>query len=102
MNKPVLSVRDLSISIRQDDRISRVVDRVSFDVYAGEVLALVGESGCGKTKTAEAILGILPSRVAALEAERIELDGTDLARLTEARTSDPSRTSTLEPASTWL
>jgi ABC-type dipeptide/oligopeptide/nickel transport system ATPase component len=83
MSETVLSVRDLSVSIRQEDRVSTVVDRISFDVRAGEVLALVGESGCGKTKTAEAILGILPSAVATLKAECIELDGADLARLTE-------------------
>ena len=83
MSEPILSVRHLSVSIRQEGRVSTVVDRISFDVSAGEVLALVGESGCGKTKSAEAILGILPSPAATHEADCIELDGTDLARLTE-------------------
>ena len=49
MSAPVLSVRKLSVSLRGNGDPDTVVDAISFDLFAGEVLALVGESGCGKT-----------------------------------------------------
>ena len=75
---PVLSVRDLSVAIGS----RRVVDEVSFDLAAGEVLALVGESGCGKSMTALALLGLLPG-AARLAGGTIGFEGNDLARLAE-------------------
>ncbi|MEV0322939.1 ABC transporter ATP-binding protein [Streptomyces sp. NPDC050658] len=60
MTRPVLSVRDLSVSFRSDTRTVHAVDRLSYDVAAGEVLAVVGESGCGKSVTAMAVMGLLP------------------------------------------
>jgi peptide/nickel transport system ATP-binding protein len=73
-----LTVTDLTIAI---DGAS-VVDGVSFNVAPGEVLALVGESGCGKSLTAFALLGLLPE-VASIERGRIELNGKDLTGLTD-------------------
>lgn len=58
--EPVLSVRDLSVSFRSDTRTVHAVDQVSYDLYAGEVLAVVGESGCGKSVTSMAVMGLLP------------------------------------------
>jgi len=78
MADPVLSVRDLSVAIGS----RRVVDEVTFDLASGEVLALVGESGCGKSMTALALLGLLPS-AARLEGGVIGFEGQDLARLPE-------------------
>jgi peptide/nickel transport system ATP-binding protein len=59
------------------------VDRVSFDLDAGEVLAIVGESGCGKTVTALSLVRLLPPT--ATVSGRVVLDGEDLARAPEAR-----------------
>jgi len=61
----------------------RAVDRVSFEVKAGECFALVGESGCGKSMTALSLMRLLPE-AARIEAGRVELGGVDLLRLPEA------------------
>lgn len=83
MNSPVLSVRELTVTHHLAGRASSVVDRASFDLHAGEILALVGESGCGKTKTAEAILRLLPDNVWTISAQAVQLGNTDLAALPE-------------------
>jgi peptide/nickel transport system ATP-binding protein len=62
--EPILSVRDLSVDYRTgqgvDDPAQRAVNSVSFDLYPGESIALIGESGCGKTTLGLAILRLLP------------------------------------------
>ena len=73
-----LTVEDLTIDI---DGAS-VVDGVSFSVGAGEVIALVGESGCGKSLTALALLGLLPDAAQTVRG-RIMLDDVDLISLPE-------------------
>jgi peptide/nickel transport system ATP-binding protein len=75
---PALTVEDLTVDI---DGAS-VVDGVSFSVGAGEVIALVGESGCGKSLTALALLGLLPY-TAQIVRGRIMLDDVDLVSLPE-------------------
>jgi peptide/nickel transport system ATP-binding protein len=73
-----LAVEDLTIDIDGQ----AVVDGLSFTVAAGEVVALVGESGCGKSLTALALLGLLPD-AAFVARGRVVLDGLDLASLSE-------------------
>ena len=75
---PLLSVEDLTIQIGG----AGVVDGVSFTVAPGRVMALVGESGCGKSLTAYAMLGLLPP-AARQAGGRIMLDGRDLSALSE-------------------
>lgn len=62
-SRPLLRVRDLTLSIDGSNGESRLVQNVRFDLYAGETLALVGESGSGKTLTALALLGLLPQNI---------------------------------------
>ena len=60
----------------------RAVDGVSFDVYGGETLGLVGESGCGKTVTALALLGLMPSPPGRIVGGQHRLGGVDIVALT--------------------
>lgn len=79
MTAPVLIVEDLHISIGGKP----VVDGVGFSVSAGEIVTLVGESGCGKSMTAFSVMGLLP-RVAARNKGSIRLNGKELAGLDNA------------------
>lgn len=83
MNKPLLSVRDLSVAFRQngEERIS--VDRVSFDIAEGETVALVGESGSGKSVSALSILKLLPYPAASHPSGEILFNGKDLMKASE-------------------
>lgn len=76
---PVLAVERLGVAIGP----TRVVDGVTFELDPGEILALVGESGCGKSMTALAIMRLLPP-VARSVSGRVVLEGTDLLTLSEA------------------
>lgn len=78
METPLVSVENLTIDIGG----AHVVDGVSFTVAPGKVMALVGESGCGKSLTSYAMLGLLPP-AAKQSGGRILLEGTDLTRLSE-------------------
>jgi peptide/nickel transport system ATP-binding protein len=84
MKAPALSVRELQVSVRSGDRATTVIDGISFELLKGEVLAMVGESGCGKTKTAESIMGLLPRDSWSVQAASIALDGSELTSLSEA------------------
>jgi oligopeptide/dipeptide ABC transporter ATP-binding protein len=84
----VLDVRDLVVEFTSEDGVLRAVDGVSFSVGRGEIVGLVGESGAGKTLTAEAILGLIrrpPGRVSGEVSFRgrnlLALDETALARI---------------------
>ena len=75
----VLSVRDLSVRFRMRDRAYvRAVTDVSFDLVAGECLALVGESGCGKSVLASALLGLLPGNASVAGSALLGGDALDL------------------------
>ncbi len=54
----ILTVEDLRVSFATEDGVVHAVDGVSFDLAAGEVLAIVGESGCGKSVTAQTLIGL--------------------------------------------
>ncbi len=76
---PVLRVTDLSVRFRGAS--SDTVDGLDFAIGAGRTLCIVGESGCGKSVTSLAVMGLLPARSATVTRGRIEFDGTDLLGL---------------------
>jgi len=80
---PLLRVDGLKTHFHTRDGIVRAVDGVSFDVRPSETLAIVGESGCGKSVTAMSILRLLPMPPARIAAGRIEFDGRNLLDLSE-------------------
>jgi len=82
--KPVLSIRNLKTYFSTDDGDALAVDDVSFDVPAGKTVALVGESGCGKSVTALSIMRLVPSPPGRIAAGEVILNGQDLLKLSEA------------------
>jgi peptide/nickel transport system ATP-binding protein len=81
--EPLLSVRDLRVTFtRQGEEPFKAVDGVSFDVRPGQTVGLVGESGCGKSVTSLAIMGLLPKRGNRVEGEAT-FEGTNLLALDE-------------------
>ncbi len=80
-DSPLLEVRGLVTSFRSDAGSFRAVDGVSLQVRRGKTLALVGESGCGKSVTALSILRLLQDSTGSVDAGEILLDGLDLLSL---------------------
>lgn len=76
---PLLSVRDLQVAFSTSAGTARALDGVSFDVHAGETLAILGESGSGKSVTAQAIMALLPKPIGSIVGGSIHYDGLDLA-----------------------
>ncbi|WP_262106471.1 ABC transporter ATP-binding protein [Arthrobacter sp. Marseille-P9274] len=76
----VLKVEGLNVDLRTPRGTVRAVDNVGFEARAGQTLALLGESGCGKSMTAKAVAGLLDP-IADVDGGEILLNGTDLARL---------------------
>ncbi len=74
----LLSVRGLRVDFATDRGPAQVLDGINLDIAPGEVVGLVGESGCGKTTLARAILGILPQGAARLRGGEVRFRGTDL------------------------
>ena len=82
--QPVLEVRGLSTEFHLRSGVVRAVQDVSFDVYPGETLAIVGESGCGKTITALSLIRLIPEPPGRIVAGSVKLAGTDLLTLDKA------------------
>jgi len=85
---PLLEIEDLSVGFRTERGVARVVEGLSFTVEAGRIVGLVGESGCGKSVTARAIMRLLPCPPATIEAQRIALDSENLLALDERAMRD--------------
>ena len=87
-DEPLLQVRDLKVTFtRHGEEPFAAVDGVDFDVRPGQTVGLVGESGCGKSVTSLAIMGLLPRRGNRVEGE-VRFDGTDLLGLSSSEMRD--------------
>ena len=76
----LLELRDLSVRFRTPEGIVRAVDRVSYAVQAGETVAIVGESGCGKSVSARAVMGLVPIPPGEVSGQ-VLFEGRDLLTL---------------------
>ena len=84
----LLEVRDLTVVFqRRGEEAFTAVDEVSFDVEPGQTVGLVGESGCGKSVTSLAIMGLLPSRGARVSGS-VRFEGTELLKLSDRQMRD--------------
>ena len=81
LSKPILEVDSLGISFLTEDGRVKVVEDISFSISPGETVALVGESGCGKSVTAMEIMRLNPSPPSRVESGRILLHGEDILTL---------------------
>ena len=84
MTEALLDVRGLEIGFRTEGGLARVLDRVNFSIGRGEIVGLVGESGCGKTTLARAILGVLPKNAARIGGGEVIFEGEDLLQKSPA------------------
>ncbi len=85
MSEPLLAIEDLRTDFFTRDGVVRAVDGVSYAVGPGETLAVVGESGCGKSVTALSILRLVPSPPGRIVGGAIRFAGTDLLGIDESQ-----------------
>jgi oligopeptide transport system ATP-binding protein len=82
---PLLSVRDLEVKFFTRRATIHAVNRISFDLEGGETLAIVGESGCGKSVSALAMLGILPRPAGRVTGGEVRFQDVDLLQLPDSK-----------------
>src|SRR5208337_2985270 len=80
----LLNVKDLRTYLYTSKGVVKAVDGISFEIKRGEILGLVGESGCGKTMTALSIARLLPSPPAKIVGGSIEMGDLDFARISDS------------------
>ena len=81
--KPLLDITDLTVSFHTYAGPVRAVSGVSFQVFPGETVGIVGESGCGKSVTAHSIMRLIPTPPGQYDSGRITFDGADLLKKSE-------------------
>ena len=87
MSEPLLAVEDLQVTFTTDRGTIHAVNGITFEIAAGETLGIVGESGCGKSVTSLALLGILP-RAGGVTGGTARFEGRDLLQLSDRELRD--------------
>ncbi len=87
MDETILEVKDLSVRFDTEEGVVRAVDRIGFTLTRGETLGLVGESGCGKSVTNLALLGLVPSPPGKILSGQALYRGNDLLQMSAAELS---------------
>jgi len=88
MTTPLVSFNHLSVSFAGERTRVRAVQEVSFTIQAGQTVGVVGESGCGKSVTAMALVGLLPPQAARIDGGEIRFADRDLLRLKARQMAD--------------
>lgn len=83
MSEKLLEVKDLRINFHTEDGLAQVINNVNMEVKEAEIISVVGESGCGKSVTVRAMLGLIPSPPAEFADGDISFKGQDLMKLTD-------------------
>ena len=97
MSEKILEVRQLATSFHTERGWQQAIDGVSFDVYQGEILGIVGESGCGKSVTSQSIMRLYDERRLVRYSGTVKLEGQSLLdipfhKMQDIRGSRPSAT----------
>ena len=87
MSQPLLELKRLAVSFATDDGTVRAVDGIDLALARGRTLGLVGESGCGKSVTSLAVMGLLPSENSQVSGE-VRFEGRDLLKIDRAELRD--------------
>ena len=87
MSTALLELRRLSVSFATDDGTVRAVDGIDLSLQRGRTLGLVGESGCGKSVTSLAVMGLLPPENSKVSGE-VQFEGRDLLRISSHELRD--------------
>ena len=82
MNKPLISVKDLSVDYITDNAPIKAVRNVSFEIFRGEIFGIVGESGSGKSTIIQAMMRILPPP-ALISEGKVFIDGKNIMEASE-------------------
>jgi oligopeptide transport system ATP-binding protein len=82
--KPVLQVKNLQTYFKTDDGMVKAVDGVSFDLYSGETLGIVGESGCGKSVTNLSLMRLIPSPPGKIVGGEVIFKDKDILKMSDA------------------
>ena len=83
MAEPLLAVKDLKTNFYTEEGVVQAVNGVSYDIMPGEILGLVGESGCGKTVSALSILRLIPNPPGRIVGGEIMFEGEDIVKMDE-------------------
>lgn len=84
MSEPILKIENLHVVYKTDESTVYAVNGVDLELFSGETLGLVGETGAGKTTTALSIMRLLPDKIGKVVQGSITLEGTDVLAATEA------------------